>query len=156
MHSRIFQVSTTPISEDDYITESDYWDHWFTRSIADYVNENTERYDDIQWLIDCYFIRGIEFGTDDCGEYMIVKSKEKYFQNAFNRFQELLDKIKTYNLEDFIEGISEMWSLKNEYEEKFGFYIESEENGLTTIDDFIRGCNVNEKYYIGGTIDYHM
>lgn len=156
MHSRIFQVSTKPISQDDYITESDYWDHWFTNQIADYVNGDTDRDYDIQWFKDCYSSKGIEFGADDNGEYIIVKSKEAYFKDAFNRFQELLDKIKAHNLQDFIEGIDEMWELKNEYEEKYGFYIESEEYDLITIDDFIRCCNANEKLYIGATIDYHM
>jgi hypothetical protein len=155
MHSRIFQISTKPIKKEDYITESTYWDHWFTNEIADYVNGDTERDYDIQWFKDCYSRKGIEFGADDNGEYIVVKSKEAYFKDAFNRFQELLEKIKAHNLQDFIKGIDEMWELKNEYEEKYGFYIESEEYDLITIDDFIRCCNINEKYYIGATIDYH-
>ena len=48
MHSRIFQVSMEPIEKDDYILERDYWDHWFTREIADYVNGSTNRNDDIR------------------------------------------------------------------------------------------------------------
>ena len=156
MHSRIFQVSTKPISQDDYIKETDYWDHWFINRIADYVNGDTDRDYDIQWFKDCYSSKGIEFGSDDNGEYIIVQSKEAYFKDAFNRFQGLLNNIKGYNLQNFIEGIDEMWELNSEHEEKYGFYIESEEYDLITIDHFVRCCKSNKKYYIGATIDYHM
>lgn len=155
MHSRIFQVSTEPIDKADYITESDYWDHWFMYSIADYVNENCFRDEDLKWLEDCYDEKGIKFGVDNNGEYLIIESKEEYFKNAFKRFQELLDKVKGYNINGFINGINEMWELKNAYEEKYGFYVQTDDNGLITLDEFIRVYEENQKYYIGGTIDYH-
>lgn len=153
MHSRIFQVSTEPIDKADYITESDYYDHWFTYSIADYVDEDTDRAADIEWLNDC--ARGYIIGHDDNGEYLLINNKEEYFKNAFKRFQELLDKVKGYDINGFINGINEMWGLKNEYEEKYGFYVQTDDNGLITLDEFIRVCEENQKYYIGGTIDYH-
>ena len=48
MHSRIFQVSEKPIDKADYIGESDYWDHWFTNSVADYVSEDCYRDEDLK------------------------------------------------------------------------------------------------------------
>lgn len=48
MHSRIYQISKTPIDRDDYIEESKYYDHWFLNSVADYVDDDTNRDDDIE------------------------------------------------------------------------------------------------------------
>ena len=153
MHSRIFQVSFDPIEKENYIGESHYWDHWFVGEIADYVNENTDRDDDIKWLKDC--CNGFIFGEDEDGEYFIVESKEEYFKEKFERFMEALDKIKSCTLEDFARGFFEMWTLKDAYEDKFGFYVDAD-GELMNLDDFVRGCAKNEKYYIGATIDYHF
>jgi hypothetical protein len=152
MHSRIFQISFDPIEKKEYIVESNYWDHWFVREIADYVNGNTDRDDDIKWLEDC--CDGFVFGKDDDGEYFIVENKEEYFKEKFERFMQTLDKIKNYTLKDFTNGFFEMWTLKDAYEDKFGFYVDAD-GELMNLDDFVRGCAKGEKYYIGGTIDYH-
>lgn len=154
MHSRIFQVSKKPIDKCDYIEESNYWDHWFLNSVADYVSEHCDRNEDIQWLKDCYTTKGIEFGADDNGEYFIVKSKQAYFEYSFNKFMEIIDKIKNYTLDDFVQGFFEMYLLKDAYEEKFGFYVDAD-GELINFDSFVRLCATEEKYYIGGTIDYH-
>jgi hypothetical protein len=155
MHSRIFQVSTEPISQDEYIIESNYYDHWFTNSVADYVSDDCNRTDDIEWLKDCYEEKGIEFGKDGSGEFLVIRSKIKYFEKSFERFKELLKTISNYDIADFIKGIYEFWELKNEYEEKFGFYMDTDDNGLITLDNFVRIYPENVKLYIGGTIDYH-
>ena len=68
---------------------------------------------------------------------------------------EIIDKISTYTIDDFINGIFEMWHLENAYEEKFGFYMEVDGYGLITMDNFARELPENVKFYIGGTIDYH-
>lgn len=155
MHSRIFQVSTRPIDKADYITESDYYDHWFTHSIADYVNEDCYRDEDLKWLEDCYDKKGIKFGVDNHGEYLIIESKVKYFDEAYKRFKKLLERISECDITHFIDGINEFWSLKNVYEERFGFYMQTDDDGPITIDSFVRTYPENVKVYIGGTIDYH-
>lgn len=154
MHSRIFQISKKPVFIEDYIEESNYWDHWFLNSVADYVSEHCDRNDDIQWLKDCYASKGIEFGADDNGEYFIVKNKQAYFKNSFDKFMETIDKIKDYTIDDFAKGFFEMWLLKDAYEEKYGFYVDLDSE-LLSFDSFIRCCNTEEKFYIGGTLDYH-
>ena len=155
MHSRIFQVSMEPINKADYIVESDYWDHWFTNTWADYVSEDCDRKDSIEWLKNCYETKGIKFGTDDNGEYFIVKNKQAYFENSFKAFTDILEEIAKYTIEDFTYGFIEMYSLKQAYENKYGFYVDAD-GELMTLDSFIRGCATGEIYYIGNTIDYHF
>lgn len=154
MHSRIFQVSFDKVDQSEYIRESDYWDHWFTREWADYVSDNCDRKDDIEWLKSCYATKGIEFGVDKNGEYFIVKSKQEYFADKFKEFTEIMERLKNYTLDNFANGFYEMWSLKNLYEDETGFYVDAD-GELMTFDGFVRLCATEEKYYIGGTIDYH-
>ena len=152
MHSRIFQVSKKPIKEYEYLSESDYWEHWFLNSVADYVVDSDDRDEDIKWLKD--YAKGYIVDHDENGDYFVIISKAEYFENSFKNFTELLDKIKNCTIENFVAGIHEMWGLKNAYEETFGFYVDM--NGeLLSFDSFVRHCTEGEKYYIGGTLDYH-
>ena len=153
MHSRIFQVSMNPIPKEDYIRESFYYDHWFTSEIADYVNGDTDRENDIEWLQG--YSDAFIFGADDGGKYFIVQNKEKYFEPNFKRFMEALNKIKDCTIQDFATGFFDMWTLKDAYEDKFGFYVNADGETMT-FDSFVRGCATGEKYYIGATIDYHF
>lgn len=157
MHSRIFQISKTPIHKDDYIDESRYYDHWFLDSIAAYVDDDTDRAEDIEDLEYCYGAHGISFGVDKGGEYFIVEDKVKYFKSNFKRFQEALNELSTVTLEDFASGGCSMqiYRLKEAYDDKFGYYVDGDEVYLKTFDEFIRYSNNGSKYYIGATIDYH-
>ena len=157
MHSRIYQISKTPINKEDYIEESNYYDHWFTSSVADYVNGDTNRESDIQWLKACYNNKGLSFGVDDGGEYFIVEDKSKYFAERFERFKNTLKELSSITLDDFANGTCgvKIYNLKFEYDDELGFYIDSEDTGLETFDAFIRYVDNRTKYYIGATIDYH-
>ena len=157
MHSRIFQVSKKPIKKEDYINSDCYIEHWFTKSIADYVSDDVNnRNDDIEWLTTFTCTKGITIGEDENGKFLIVTDRKAYFQKAFEEFKDAMDKVSKYTLDDFIQGSSyEVWLVGNSYEDKFGFYID-EDGDLTTLDSFVRLCRINQKYYIGGTVDYHF
>ena len=154
MHSRIFQVSTNPINETDYIDECCYWDHWFINEVADYVANSTDRDGDIEWLME--YSKGIIISEDENGKFLIVTDKEKYFKNAFENFQEAINKVSKYTIDDFIQSSSyEIWKIKDSYENMFGFYIDCNDD-LMSLDRFVRLSPINKKYYIGGTVDYHF
>ena len=154
MHSRIFQVSKDFIEREDYIDESYYYDHWFVGQIADYVRDS-DRAGDLDWLASC--ARGYEVGTDELGEYLMITNKEIYFTTKFALFTESLNKAKEWTLSDFANGtiVSDWWRFLHLYEDKYGFYIECDGDELMTLDTFIRYADVNVKYYLGGTVDYH-
>lgn len=157
MHSRIYQISKKPIPKCDYIEEDNYYDHWFTNEIADYVNGNTDRDDDIKWLKDCYEDNGLSFGVDDNGKYFIIEDKTKYFLGNFEAFKKALEELSKTTLDDFMSGEcgTSMYRLKEAYNDKFGFYVECEDCGCESFDGFMRYATVGVKYYIGATIDYH-
>lgn len=153
MHSRIFQISKKPIERKEYIDSGYYeYDHWFTREIADYVSSDCNRDEDIKFLQNCS--KGIAFGKDENGEYFIIENKEEYFASAFEKFKKLLDDIKDCTIKDFTTEIQEFWIMKNIYEDKFGFYVDINDE-LMTFDHFMRVFSEEDKFYIGGTVDYH-
>ena len=49
-NSRIFQFSETPVSKEDYITSDQFIDN-FVGEVADSVSDDTNREEDIQWLL---------------------------------------------------------------------------------------------------------
>ena len=157
MHSRIFQISKNPIDKEDYIEESNYWDHWFTNSVADYVNGDTDRDNDIQWLKNCYGDTGLSFGVDNGGEYFIITDKAKYFASNFETFQKTLKELSEITLDDFVNGQCgvQMHILKSTYDDDLGFYVDGDDTGMQTFDDCIRYSENGTKFYIGSTIDYH-
>jgi hypothetical protein len=158
MHSRIFQISKNPIDKVDYIEESNYWDHWFIGSIADYVNGDTDRESDIEWLKHCYNNEGLLFGVDEGGEYFIVEDKHKYFAKNFEAFQKALKELTDVTIDDFITGKygMNMCNLKLAYDDELGFYVDGDDTGMETFDSCIRSSSNGTKFYIGSTIDYHF
>ncbi len=156
MHSRIFQLSKSPIDKDDYITESHYYDHWFL-SMADYVNDDTDRDEDVEWLSSCMSKRGVCFGEDDNGKYLIIVDKVKYFENKVIEIQQAALKLSTATAAQIATSELDMvvFNLKEAYEEKYGFYADVDDY-LQGFDEFVRSSANGDKYYIGATIDYHF
>lgn len=156
MHSRIFQISSNPIAKEDYIRESDFFDHWFTTERADYVNEDTDRDSDIDWLKSA--TSGLEFGVDEGGEYFVLKNKSEFFEKTYTRFTETIDELTSLSMQDFsttkIDHL--MWELKNAWNNEYGFYVAYESTwDIDTLYAYMRYCNEGDKFYIGATIDYH-
>ena len=156
MHSRIFQLSKKPIPRDEYLEESFFYDHWFTQEIADYVDGDTDRPCDMEWLTSQK--AGISIGNDDAGDFLIIKDREKYFAKAFTRFKKSFEDVeKQISQEEFarVGMAGPIRQLGNCYNEQFGFYAVLD-GDVTTFDSFVRNADVDEKHYIGATLDYHF
>ena len=155
MHDRIFQVSRRPVRWCDYIKESGYFDNWFTREIADYVSDKTDRREDIADL--GVAGNGYVVCKDKKGEYLMVTSKEAYFEERHESFKARAGELANCTLEHFIKGTTVMTDINNLYDDRFGHYIDDGDvnHGLQSMDAFVRNCDTNVKYYIGGTLDYH-
>lgn len=169
MHSRIFQLETdvdnaidSPLTEDDIIGD---WESpgWFTTTIADYVSDATDREEDIKWFIDCldkakdYIkVETIYDATEKKTMYdsitFLKGFKEQYFKKRHEIFK---DKVKEMTQKDFCDPIY-VYRLKALLEDKFGFYIYGNDNGLYNLDAFVRDSLIEDTtYYFGSTLDYH-
>lgn len=158
MHSRIIQVSSNVLGVDDYIGEYDYYDHWFTNAIADYVSDidETRRKAELRaWLAD---ISGLTYNED--AETITIVDKTKYFQYKYEEFMQHIMRLTSTDIDAFVKGSIDMdvWKIKSTYEDKFGIYIEDngEYSGLIPLDRWIRQHPEGTTVYLGGMVDYHF
>ena len=161
MHSRIFEISSNPIEEEERLTEYAV-PEWFCNSIADYVDTvgSEERHEDLNWLVG-------RFGgnCERDGDKLKFKetTQEDYFRFDFVKFHDALTILKDCDLETFcgkryVASFHEaMYSAKSAYEDRFGFYVYDRDcEELMTLDNWVRHMNVAIPYYVGGVVDYHF
>ena len=161
MHSRIFQLERSKGDIDDYSLEEydfnyDSKHEWFIGQVADYVNEDTDKNEDVEWFLAC---------MEECNRFFTINRtdtevesitflpgfKRMYFFERFNKLQQTVDEM---NLDDFTSSIK-AYRLRQLVEEKYGFYVCCE-NNLQSMDDFVRDLpDAETTYYFGNTIDYH-
>lgn len=168
MHSCIFQVSSTPISEGDRVDEDRYVDR-FIGSVADYVDELTGESHDhaIEWLKVC--LEGavkIEDGK------LIIINRMKYLKAMYLRFLDALNSLMNNVSEDSFAGNNRdaadaidyahsvdflMYQLKNAYKDECGFYMDDNDEKLGNVPliEFMRNAKDGEVYYLGSVMDYH-
>ena len=169
MHSRIFQISSKPIDRDDYITDDRYYNS-FVGYIADYVStvSDSDIKDELKWLKSALG-NSAKF-SDDLRSFVII-DKQEYFKYSYDRFIELLDKLRNTTFKEFCDE-SVFYSdgygntsldllfehLKCAYDDKFSFYFDDndEYSGLMTINGFMRKCSDGDMFYTGAVIDYHF
>lgn len=152
MHSRLYQVSDQPIDKEELTHEYDYYDG-FVGQVADYISERDEEKikADIDWLGGQ---AGINVNSDK--RTFVITSKTEYFSKKYDKFKEVLEKLSTFTLEDFVSPNNwlDFYNLENACEEKYGFYVD--DCGWTTLDSWVRNAEENKTYHIGSTFDYHF
>lgn len=163
MHSRIFQIEEHPVAPDDRITEHHYnYDHWFFYNVADYVAEDGNRTASLEWLRNALKTAGscIEFFTEDNCEGFVLHEgfHAAYFESIYQVFCEKLSSLLEHaTLAAFADGSLQpaLFAVEEAYDDKYGFYIDSDESGLVTLNKFLRNAKTEKRYYFGGTVDYH-
>lgn len=162
MHSRVFEISTEPIAEEDRLTSDGLSDGFFS-SVADYAVDSDNREEDIKWFFECAH-DVIVPNEDKSGFRLVPGAKEAYFKNAFQQFKECLAVLSTATLGAFagtengpLSDSMDMWmyKLKSAYSDKFSFYIYSD-GEMFPMDDWMRHADLNESYFFGGVCDYHF
>ncbi len=159
MHNRIF-VYSKDNNVINNITTISFNDHWFTNTIADYV-VSSSLHKDIQWLKAT--LNDLPIKVDVDNKHIIAHDdfKTMYFKDKYNKFIELLIKKKDdITLDKFsnndIHIFNDLWQLNNLYNDKYSFYFCNEDLEMLTIDEFVRKIEVNYKYYLVKTFDYHF
>jgi hypothetical protein len=158
-HERIYQITTKPLSSDEYITEFDFIEHWFIGTIADYVtSRDVDRNEKIQNLRNSLEEKQVVVFESDDSFILLPGGKEKYFQNEFKKFTEAAKKAANITLEEFAGSsyaAEIVRHISTSFCEKFGNYVSSNEFDTIPFDRFIREAEIGTRYYINGVIDYH-
>ena len=160
MHSRIFQITTNPVQDEDYISEYGFFEHWFVGAIADYVNAHNDQAEDIKYLRSWLEANKVA-AFDESGDSFTVLpgGREAYFTRAYDTFVAARAKTFSMSLSDFAsagEFGGAMWQMSNSFNDKFAYYVSSDEFDTISFDEFIRSSETEKRYYIGGTLDYHF
>lgn len=167
MHSRIFQIESRFCPEDEFITANGFSElSWFLDNIADYVANTApeSRQNDIEWLQNALGEECIEWNR--AAESFILREgfKERFFAPYYEIFLEELDRLtKNISLKNFSASSKAnpfdlgycIYKLNSAFNDKFSFYISSNEEPLITLHEFIRYAKYDMPYYIGGILDYH-
>lgn len=160
MHSKIIQISSKPIPEDEWVDESDYYDELI--GVADYVANITR---DVRDGIIDEFCDGLVFERQE-NDRVVIKSKAFYFEKKYEDFQKNLEKIKGVSFADFCgRNPRKAWELESNvcmvssaYSDRYGTYVDDrgEYDGIVTLDNFVRRSKDGDAFYIGGVVDYHF
>lgn len=172
MHKRIYQLSTSPIEKDEFITIEDisYAPFNFVGEIADYVDDIPEAQSSSAYvelyrsLAHANNIKPFSVNmTKLSGAPEVIMFgegfREAYFTEKFKRFRDVLDRLSGVDLDGFSNNIHAgvpflIFRLNNTYNEKYGHYIWIDDD-LLTLDEFARSCELNTPYYFGNVLDYH-
>lgn len=158
MHSRIFELSRTPVNPEDRFNTNNIPDGFY-HNIADYAIDETSRLEDIEWFVSCYrpIITLAENGESITFNHM---AKQDYFRLKHQRFIEKAAELSAVSLDAFVGDTPypidfAVYELNDAYKDKFGFYIYYE-NELVPMDEFMRTFSLDGVFYFGGTVDYHF
>ena len=160
MHRTIYQIMFAPISRDEHICESDFFDHWFTKSIAGNVSEDVNR--DVliasfqKWLEN---FGSCKFDEKSASFTLYAGFHESYFKHKYERFKKEIASFEKITLQEFCHDHSRIDSLlsnlQSAFSESFEDYVSSDEFGPITMDEFLRTAEIGTSYFIGGVLDYH-
>ena len=152
MHSRIYQISKTPVDMDDYIDEEKYYDHWFTNSVADYVDGDTDRENDIKWFVKFLKSKDMILESNDESFTLGENVREKYFKEKYDALKECMENM---SFKKFCSDSLALYKIQMHIEDKYDFYIHHD-GAYQTIDNFMRNVEDGQTWYFGGILDYHF
>ena len=155
MHDNIIQVSRKPIAPQDYIATWMYEDGFIGR-VAEYV-ATCDRKKSLNWI----FCAGEEFGVsyDAQAGTLTIADKRAYFREKYDRFMHIAEKVGQISFGNFCtsDALTETYMslLRDSFDNERGLYVDSDEFGLITFDNFMRCAEPGVPYYIGNVLDYH-
>lgn len=160
MHSRIFQISTTRVEEDNYLNENTLLqgDGIFYDYCAEIDNE--ERKQDIADLVEYALPKGMfELTSDDTIRYK--GSGEKWKEEFVANIRKKAEVITTENMLEWGPVYYLKQALNNPLNTDYHFYLDGEgcqsyaEQSFAFMK-FVSTLEPGTTLYIGGVIDYHF
>lgn len=165
MYSTIFQIETSPVEIVERIDDDlEEYENWFVGQVANYVTHDSARDESIEDFRQMLaaaepFVEFFTNSDEDSGFVIRAGFREAYFKPRFTRFQKALqDLSEVVTLEAFSLGELDMamYELQCNYNDRYGYYVESATDGLLTLDEFLRCAKIDTPYYFGGTVRYHF
>lgn len=160
MHNTIYEITTYPKKENDFLSQGDFYDHWFMKNVANRLDDNIDRNVYLNLFKDLLKNNNTgKFNLKNNSFAIIEQGKENYFNSKFEQFKESIKKLNKISLYDFSTSgndiQTEMYTLNNSFSEEYKIYISSDDGDIITFDKFIRDAEIGKNYYIGGILNYY-
>ena len=165
-HSRIFQYSDQPITEENYLTDEmmcndNYlWNKFEGEFCGDYTDEckGTRRIESIEWLNNS--MSKLKISWDGKDKFTLEKEAHDAIQDFwYSRISKSYEELDKYSLGSYAtQKYNLKYSVIDPLSLGFGFLFFNENNGLTASDDFFEwllDLKEEDSFYIGGVLDYH-
>ena len=165
-HSRIFKLNCNLESEYKRISQYDFEDNWFIDGYHDYVDGDTDEYDDYQWLIKSMSTIFKNFRKDG-EDYLVdvnLADAKKYLLDRLNSAEEKLAAYKEWvkNSDDKNRRCVSRFSLLDDLRgDQGGFYFYLDDTYYTDVEFVIEMVEyyLRDKeiitFRLEGTLDYH-
>ena len=159
-YEQIYQITTKPLSVDEFITEHDFIDDTvFIENISDGVSDkDIDRNEEIRYFREWLTEKEVALFNDDDSFFIMPGGKEKYFETAYTKFLEAVKKATDITFKEFAGGTDcaeLVRQISVNFCEKFGPYVSSDEFNTIPFDKFIREAEIGKRYYINGILHYH-
>ncbi|MCD7940605.1 MAG: hypothetical protein LUH50_11425 [Bacteroides intestinalis] len=160
MHSRIFQISKTPINKECYLN---------ARTLTQEDNSYFDYYSEIDDKIRKYNINCLVERVLPKGMFELTSENTMRYNGGLEQWKEsfvadIRKKAEAINTANMMECIGPLYQLENTLKDPFDtaylFYLDKEgiqsyaEHSFAFIN-FIHSLEVGATLYIGGIIDYH-
>lgn len=152
-HSEIVQLTYKKVKKENYIHDYDYYESDLMNYIAEYIDDEVPEKNYIIKMLKEKLKGAAEFENDS----FVITDKEAYFRPKFQYFKELYKNANAITFEQFCrdtEVSNGFYRLKQAYDERYDVYVENDEFGLITFDQFMREAKNGDKLYIGGAVGY--
>ena len=148
MQCNVFELSRHPIKKQDRLTDCDLMEHPFVGSVADYVQEIEDPYEDVVgWLVN-ELGAAVVYNNED--NSITFVHTDMFFKQDFEKFKELVKDITFEQFKDW----RWVFQVKDCISDKYGTYIYF--GYPQPLDEFIReNVKVGDLFYIGCIVDYH-
>lgn len=164
--STILQVSDAPIDEDCYLTQGDFYEHWFGEQIADSF-QDVDVWDMEQEIESSLkTVPGITYDAKE--RAFTVTDRKAYLETIYESFIRNIEMLHVTK-EQFLSGNGadgeplryHINSLNRVWNYKFGLYFYCEDSKgygseMSTKSEFMLAAPEGSKWYVGGAVLYHF
>ena len=157
MHSRIYELKLSADNE-NILDEDEISIETLNFFSIDWLTTPDEsRSNSIDWLCKT---KGISY-NEETSE--IRFDDKKIMENDYKNFIDNAKKLSGISLDEFCghskdykNSISYLkYYLDEAFEDRWGFYVYLEGNGLMPLNYFLRNYDTSVPYYVGNILDYH-
>lgn len=156
MHSKIYQVAARPISLDEYVGPSDFYDN--SSDFADYIgdeDEGDDRKEDIGYLAEEL---SDVFDLDADNDALVFKGLDKFKQQWMSAIREKAAAVTEENILDWRSlYMLEQVCRETHIESSRRFSIDGGiAEPMSDLIKFAASLKPGQRLYIGAVIDYHL